>query len=86
MSLNAFGLCVVTFNDWIQWICVAVIIGLVLLKSVRGIVRFIRWSRRCRRGGDSSLPPCCSGNDRNCAGCKLSADRSKKHNCDRRRM
>lgn len=61
MSLNTFGLCVVTFKDWIQWICVAVIIGLALLKSVRGMVRFIRWSRRCRKGGDSSLPPCCGG-------------------------
>ena len=82
MSLNTFGLCVVTFNDWIQWVCVAVIIGLALLKSVRGMVRFIRWSRRCRRGGDSSLPPCCGGNDRGdgCSSCCGSSD-TPSRNC-----
>lgn len=48
-----------TLNDWIQWICVAIVLVIVAVAAVRHIIGMVRWSRRMKDTPSDALPPCC---------------------------
>ena len=56
--------CDLTFNDWLQWISIGVILAIVVASILR---RSVRFGRKIKNG---DLPSCSSG----CSGCGTPCD------------
>lgn len=67
-------------NDFIQWVCVAIVFVVVIVAAVKHVVSMVRWSRRIKQPGGNTLPPCCGGKAKNTSSSKETTPPSKRAN------